>query len=151
MSQWFINIFGLGDGLLPVQYQAIIQSNIQLSAVIMRSNITLFFIWHISGWSKICIRGYIHKRHPMSCPCGHVIGCLLWGFRCKLTALQWHSTIFCLKWSLAHCEWLNLTAFLGTADSEVHKIEPQTAIINQPEESKEKNRDRKEYKESKLE
>ena len=38
--------------------------NIKSSAVIARSNITWFCKWYDNDWGKICIGGYVHKRHP---------------------------------------------------------------------------------------
>ena len=47
---------------------------IQLSAIIARTNITWFCIWYNNDWGKICIRGYIHKRHPIACLSGKLLG-----------------------------------------------------------------------------
>ena len=46
----------------------------QSSAIIARSNITWFRIWYDIDWGKICIRGYIHKKHPIPCPHGFAMG-----------------------------------------------------------------------------
>ena len=52
-------------------------NELQLSAVIARSNITWFCIWYNNDWDKICIiRGYIHKRHPIARPHGRAMGCV---------------------------------------------------------------------------
>ena len=52
-----------GNSVLNVFYR-------QLSAVKTWSSTTWFCIWYDNDWGKICIRGYIHKRHPRSCPHG---------------------------------------------------------------------------------
>ena len=36
-----------------------------------------FCIWYDNDWGMICIRVYIHKRHPISRPYERVMGCLL--------------------------------------------------------------------------
>ena len=59
----------------------------QSSAVITRSNIVRFCINNCRNWDIISIRCWIHKRHPILRPNGRVMGCLLWIFVIKLTAL----------------------------------------------------------------
>ena len=53
-----------------------------ITAVIARCSITLYYIHHCSDWSRIPIRIWIHKRHPIS-----RLGCPLLGFQRKLVAL----------------------------------------------------------------
>ena len=60
---------------------------VQSSAVIMRSKIVRFCINNCRNWDIISIGCWIHKRHPISHPSGRAIGCLLWIFVIKLTAL----------------------------------------------------------------
>ena len=60
---------------------------VRSSAVITLCNMTLFCYWHNNDWDKICIRGYIHNRHPISRPHERAMGYLLLGFEWKLTAL----------------------------------------------------------------
>ena len=53
-------------------------TKIQLSAVIMQSNITTYCIHHCRNWGRISIRGWTHTRHPIPHPNGQAMGCLLW-------------------------------------------------------------------------
>ena len=47
---------------------------------------------HFSDGCRIQIRGWTHKIHSIPRPNGWAMGCLLWGFMRKLTALPWHCT-----------------------------------------------------------
>ena len=58
--------------------------DVQSSAIIMRCNITLFCLWYDNDWGKICIRVFIHKRHPKFRPYGRALGCL-----CKALGENW--------------------------------------------------------------
>ena len=69
------------------QTKAINNSYIQLSAVITRSNSVRYYIDDYRNWSRISIRCWNHKRHPIPCPNGRAVGCILWIFVRKLTAL----------------------------------------------------------------
>ena len=60
---------------------------IQSSAVKTRSNIERFCIKNCRNWDMISIRCWIHKIHPIPRLNGRVMGCLLWIFVIKLTAL----------------------------------------------------------------
>ena len=60
---------------------------IQSSAVITRSNFVRYFINNYRTWCRISIRCWIHKRHTIPRPNGRAMGCLLWIFVRKLTAL----------------------------------------------------------------
>ena len=74
--------------MLILQPGAIITwCNIQSSAVIMRSNIVSYYIKDCRNWRRISNRCWIHKRHPIPHPNGQAMGCLLWMFVRKLTAL----------------------------------------------------------------
>ena len=64
-----------------------IQSQIQLSAVIMRSNVVRYYIDNYRDWGRIPIRYWIHKWHPIPRPNGRAMWCLSWIFVRKLTAL----------------------------------------------------------------
>ena len=61
--------------------------SVQSSAVITRFNIVRYYINKYRNWSRIWIRRWIHKRHPIPRPNGRAMGCLLWIFVRKLTAL----------------------------------------------------------------
>ena len=50
----------------------------------VESNITRFCICYENDWGKIYIRGYIHKRHPISGPHGE-----LWGVFCEDSGENW--------------------------------------------------------------
>ena len=63
--------------LLVILNYVIVAFQVQSSAVIARSNITWFCIWYDNDWGKICIWGYVHKRHPISRPFGRAMGCHL--------------------------------------------------------------------------
>ena len=54
----------------------------QSSAVNMRCNSSRFHIWHYDNSGRKWL-----IRHPISRPRGQAMGCLLWGFWGKLTAL----------------------------------------------------------------
>ena len=60
---------------------------IQSSAVITRSNIVSYCINNCSNSGRISIKCLIHKRHPIPRPNGRVMGCHLWTFFRKFTAL----------------------------------------------------------------
>ena len=62
-------------------------TKVQSSAVIKRSNMVRFCINNCRNWDIISIRCWIHKRHPIPRPNGRAMGCLLWIFVIKLTAL----------------------------------------------------------------
>ena len=62
-------------------------SYIQLSAVITRSNIVRYYINNYINWSRISVRGWIHKRHPLPRLNGRPMGCLLWISVEKIDAL----------------------------------------------------------------
>ena len=64
--------------------------NVQSCAVITRSNIRGYCIHHCKSLQSLgqnIIRAWIHKRHPIPRPSVRAMGCLLWWFRRKLTAL----------------------------------------------------------------
>ena len=61
--------------------------SIQSSAVITRSNIVRYNINNYRNWCRISIRCWDYKRHPIPRPNGRAMGCLLWIFVRKLTAL----------------------------------------------------------------
>ena len=60
---------------------------LQPSAVITRSNLSRYYIRHCDNSSRKWIRYLNHSRHPIPRPHGRAMGCLLWGFGKKLTAL----------------------------------------------------------------
>ena len=60
---------------------------IQSSAVITRSNLLWYCHWHCNDWGRTEIKLQTHNRHPIPHPHGRAMGCLLWGFERKLTAL----------------------------------------------------------------
>ena len=68
---------------------------IQLSAVIMRSNMRNYCIHHCSDWSRIWIRDWIYKKIHHTCPNGQDMVCLLQEFLRRLTTLKWHRTVTC--------------------------------------------------------
>ena len=103
-----MNWIGIGsnNGLSPVRRQVITLTNtdslsiepsgtnfseiwtkIQLSAVITRSNLSRYYIRHCDNSGRKWVRFENHNRHPIPRPHGRAMGCLLWGFRRKLTAL----------------------------------------------------------------
>ena len=49
--------------------------SIQSSVVITRSNIVKYYIHNYRTWSRISIRCWIHKRHPIPRPNGRAMGC----------------------------------------------------------------------------
>ena len=53
-------------------------SNIQSSAVIMRSNVIRYCIDNYTNWGRISIRCWIHKRHPIPRPNRRAMRCHLW-------------------------------------------------------------------------
>ena len=57
---------------------------IQSSAVITRSNIARNSMNTYKDWSRIPIRWWIHKRHPIPRPSGRAMGCLLWNIGEKI-------------------------------------------------------------------
>ena len=61
---------------------------IQSSAVIMGPNITRYCIHHCRNRGRISVGGWTHKRHPISCPNGQVMACLLW-------ILFWENWLHC--------------------------------------------------------
>ena len=61
--------------------------HVKSSIVITQSNITWQCIHHFTDWGRIYFRVLTLKRHPISCPSGQTMGCLLWGFWRKLTVL----------------------------------------------------------------
>ena len=67
--------------------------SINSNAVIMRSNIVRYCIYDSTNWGRIPIRWLTHKRHPISRPNGRAMGCLLWIFERKCTALWRHCTV----------------------------------------------------------
>ena len=83
-------------------------SQIALSIVSQYSQVTLsrgpkFHEFHTAlYWLKNYtnqIRMLSYKRYPISRPYGRAMGCVLWGFLRKLTALQWHCTMLCSRWA----------------------------------------------------
>ena len=69
--------------------------HIQLSAVIKWFNmLRRYYINDYRNWSRISIRCWIHKRHPISRPNRRAMGCLLWIFVRKLTALYQHCIVY---------------------------------------------------------
>ena len=81
---------------------------LQLSAVLTRPNMTWYCIHHSSDWGRIYIRISIHKRHPISHPSGWAMGCILWGFWRKLTALWQHHTVVGCRRNNEQVWWLRL-------------------------------------------
>ena len=71
----------------PLRNHVVFYYNIQSSAVITRSNIVRYYINNYRNWSRMSIRCRIHKRHHITRPNGRAMGCLLWIFMRKLTAL----------------------------------------------------------------
>ena len=71
----FLCWFGLGNGSL---------CQIQSSVVITWSS-TLYDVQHAAIEREL--RGWTYKRHPIPRPDRQAMGCLLWGFGQKLTAL----------------------------------------------------------------
>ena len=72
---------------VPVITYVISYNTGQSSAVITWSNIARYYINNYRNWSRISIRCWIHKRHPIPRPSGPAMGCLLRIFVRKLTAL----------------------------------------------------------------
>ena len=66
---------------------------IQSTDVITRSNSWLYCIRHCENSARRWTRYYNHNNHPISRPHERAMGCLLWGFGRKLTALQRHRTV----------------------------------------------------------
>ena len=60
---------------------------IQSSAVITRSNLSWYCIWHCDNNSRKWIRVSKHNRHPIPRRHGRAMRCRLWGFWRKSTAL----------------------------------------------------------------
>ena len=60
---------------------------LQSSAALTRSNIARYYKNSCRNCGRISIRCWIHKRHPTSHPNRWAMGCLLWMFMRKLTAL----------------------------------------------------------------
>ena len=56
-----------------------IEASIQLSAIIVQSNLSWYKIQHSNNSGRQWIRFYIHNKHPISRPHGRAMGCLLWG------------------------------------------------------------------------
>ena len=77
-------IRGVMSLFLPIRSSKI---RLQSSAVITRSNISTYCIYHCRNWGRISIRGWTNKRHPIPRPNGRAMGCLSWIFLKKLTAL----------------------------------------------------------------
>ena len=59
----------------------------QSSAVIAQSNIVRYCINDCRNSGRISLRWWIHKIHPITCPNGRAMGCLLWTFFRELAAL----------------------------------------------------------------
>ena len=57
------------------------------------SNLSRYYIRHCDNSGRIWIRSQNHNRHPISHPHGRAMGCLLWGFGRKLTALKQHCVV----------------------------------------------------------
>ena len=70
----------------------------QSSAVITRSNIPLYYIRHCNDWSRIPIRIWILKGHPISHPNGRAMGCPLWWFQKKTDRDRTHHHDDVIKW-----------------------------------------------------
>ena len=61
--------------------------HIQSCTIMMRFNITWYYVYHCSDYDRIPIRVWIHKIHPIRRPNERAMGCLLWGICRKLTAI----------------------------------------------------------------
>ena len=82
MFKWLAKPSDIFSPLLECELKVI-----QSSAVITRSNIVRYFINNYRNRGRILIRCWIHKIHPIPRPNGRAMGCLLWIFVRKLTAL----------------------------------------------------------------
>ena len=51
---------------------------VQPGTVITQADTIQYLIHHCSEWSRIWIRVWAHKRHPIARPNGRALGCLLW-------------------------------------------------------------------------
>ena len=79
------NLYSLCIIFLANQFRY--ENNIHSNAVITQSNIVRYCIKVCWNWGTISIKCWIHKRHPIPRPLGRDMGCLLWIFLRKLTAL----------------------------------------------------------------
>ena len=64
----------------------IINRHIQSSAVITRSSMVRYCMNNCRNWSRMSIRWWTHKRHPIPRPNGRAMGCL---FQYLWDTLQW--------------------------------------------------------------
>ena len=62
-------------------------NEIQLSAIIMWFNIVRYYINNSRKWGRTSIRYWIHKRQPIAHPNRWAMGCILWIFGRKSSAL----------------------------------------------------------------
>ena len=76
MSLW-ISAQVLSWCVMPWEVKPIINKT-QSGASITQSIITGFSLHYWSDWSRIQIRVWTHKRHPIPQPDGWAMGCLLW-------------------------------------------------------------------------
>ena len=53
-----------------------------------------YCIHRYNDWGRVWITVWTHKMHPISCPDGRAMGCILWGLKRTLTALQCHIYVF---------------------------------------------------------
>ena len=60
---------------------------LQSNAIITRSNLVRYYINNHRNWGRISIRCWTHKKHPIPPPNRRAMGCPLWIFMRKLTAL----------------------------------------------------------------
>ena len=89
----------------------------------MRSNIGRYYMNNYRNWGRISIRCWIHKKHPIACPNGRAMGCLLWIFvrkiDCVITAP--HCTCIVCVHLYDCCKCLRHTSFLIPIWGESHR------------------------------
>ena len=84
---------GENDALISIKLERdTLQYLMQSNAFITRCKIVRYYINNCRNCGRISIRCWTHQRHPIPCPRGRAIGCLLWIFVGKLNALQRHAT-----------------------------------------------------------
>ena len=76
---WHLNVY--------ISFSAMLVFHVQSSAVITRSNIVRYYFGDYRNWSRTSIRCWDHKTHPIPRPNGRAMGCILWIFVRKPTAL----------------------------------------------------------------
>ena len=89
-----VSILFYSSDTVECNYNGFQYNMIQSSAVITRSKRVRSCVINCRKWGRISIRSWIHKTHPIPRPNGWAMGCLLWIFVRKLTALLQHHPVF---------------------------------------------------------